>query len=125
MTDAIAALGLPHGSYSVGETHVVVDDHGARTPEGVLAGSVLRFDDAVRNLMAFTGCDLAEASLAASSTPARLAQRPDIGRLAPGCLADIVRARREPSRRRDGGRTGASSSIRSNAARSTEPTWKS
>jgi N-acetylglucosamine-6-phosphate deacetylase len=56
----------------------------------VLAGSVLRFDDAVRNLMAFTGCDLAEASLAASSTPARLAQRPDIGRLAPGCLADIV-----------------------------------
>ena len=90
VTDAIAALGLPHGSYSVGETHVIVDDRGARTPEGVLAGSVLRFDDAVRNLMAFTGCDLAEASLAASSTPARLAQRPDIGRLAPGCLADIV-----------------------------------
>jgi N-acetylglucosamine-6-phosphate deacetylase len=90
VTDAIAALGLPHGSYSVGETHVVVDDHAARTPEGVLAGSVLRFDDAVRNLMAFTGCELAEASLAASSTPARLAQRPDIGRLAPGCLADIV-----------------------------------
>ena len=90
VTDAIAALGLPQGEYSVGETHVIVDDHGARTPEGVLAGSVLRFDDAVRNLMAFTGCDLAEASLAASSTPARLAQRPDIGRLAAGCLADIV-----------------------------------
>jgi N-acetylglucosamine-6-phosphate deacetylase len=90
VTDAIAALGLPQGEYSVGETHVVVDDHGARTPEGVLAGSVLRFDDAVRNLIAFTGCDLAEASVAASSTPARLAQRPDIGRLAPGCLADVV-----------------------------------
>lgn len=90
VTDAIAALGLPHGNYSVGETHVVVDDRGARTPEGVLAGSVLRFDDAVRNLMAFTGCELAEASLAASSTPARLAQRPDIGRLAPAHLADIV-----------------------------------
>ena len=90
VTDAIAALGLPHGEYSVGETHVVVDDLGARTPEGVLAGSVLRFDDAVRNLMAFTGCPLAAASLAASSTPARLAQRPDIGRLAAGCLADIV-----------------------------------
>ncbi len=90
VTDAIAALGLPQGEYSVGETDVVVDDQGARSPEGVLAGSVLRFDDAVRNLMAFTGCDLAEASLAASSTPARLAQRPDIGRLAPGCLADVV-----------------------------------
>jgi N-acetylglucosamine-6-phosphate deacetylase len=90
VTDAIAALGLPQGEYSIGETHVVVDDRGARTPEDVLAGSVLRFDDAVRNLMAFTGCDLAEASLAASATPARLAQRPDIGRLAAGCLADIV-----------------------------------
>jgi N-acetylglucosamine-6-phosphate deacetylase len=90
VTDAIAALGLPQGKYSVGETRVVVDDRGARTTEGVLAGSVLRFDEAVRNLMAFTGCDLAEASVAASSTPARLAQRPDIGRLAPGCLADIV-----------------------------------
>ena len=90
VTDAIAALGLPHGTFSVGETHVVVDNDGARTLEGVLAGSVLRFDDAVRNLMAFTGCQLAEASLAASSTPARLAQRPDIGRLAPGCLADVV-----------------------------------
>ena len=90
VTDAIAALGLPHGTFSVGETHVVVGDDGARTHEGVLAGSVLRFDDAVRNLMAFTGCPLAEASLAASSTPARLAQRPDIGRLAPGCIADVV-----------------------------------
>jgi N-acetylglucosamine-6-phosphate deacetylase len=90
VTDAIAALGLPQGEYSVGETHVIVDDRGARTPEGVLAGSVLRFDDGLRNLMAFTGCDLAEASLAASTTPARLAQRPDIGRLTPGRLADIV-----------------------------------
>jgi N-acetylglucosamine-6-phosphate deacetylase len=90
VTDAIAALGLPQGEYSVGETHVIVDERGARTPEGVLAGSVLRFDAAVRNLMAFTGCPLADASLAASSTPARLAQRPDIGRLTPGCLADIV-----------------------------------
>ena len=90
VTDAIAALGLPQGEYSVGETHVVVDDRGARTPEGVLAGSVLRFDEAVRNLMAFTECDLAEASLAASATPARLAQRPDIGRLVAGCLADMV-----------------------------------
>jgi N-acetylglucosamine-6-phosphate deacetylase len=90
VTDSIAALGLLRGKYSVGETHVVVDDRGARTPEGVLAGSVLRFDEGVRNLMAFTGCDLAEASVAASATPARLAQRPDIGRLVAGCLADIV-----------------------------------
>lgn len=51
---------------------------------------MLRFDEAVRNLIAFTGCGLGEASLSASATPARLARRCDIGRLAPGYAADIV-----------------------------------
>jgi N-acetylglucosamine-6-phosphate deacetylase len=90
VTDAISALGLPNGAYSIGDTAVEVDNSGARTTGGVLAGSVLRFDDAVRNLIAFVGCELAEASLSASSTPARLAGRHDLGRLSPGCLADIV-----------------------------------
>jgi N-acetylglucosamine-6-phosphate deacetylase len=90
VTDAIAALGLPHGAYSVGDTAVVVDETGARTTSGVLAGSVLRFDQAVRNVIALTGCTLSEASLSASATPGRLAGRADIGRLAPGYVADIV-----------------------------------
>lgn len=90
VTDAISALGLPHGAYRVGETSVAVDATGAHTSGGVLAGSVLRFDEAVRNLIAFTGCTLAEASMAASMTPARLARRSDIGRLVPGGAADIV-----------------------------------
>ena len=90
VSDAISALGLPDGEFSIGDTSVVVDGTAARTKDGVLAGSVLRFDEAVRNLMAFTGCGLAEASLAASTTPARLAQRHDIGRLAAGYAADIV-----------------------------------
>ena len=90
VTDAISALGLPHGSYRVGDTAIVVDDSGARTESGVLAGSVLRFDQAVRNLIAYTGCTLGGASLAASTTSARLAGRSDIGRLAPGLAADLV-----------------------------------
>ncbi len=90
VTDAISALGLPPGEYSIGDTAVVVDDRGARTTGDVLAGSVLRFDDAVRNLIEFTGCTLADASTSASATPARLAGRDDIGRIAPGCAADIV-----------------------------------
>ncbi|HEY0518741.1 MAG TPA: N-acetylglucosamine-6-phosphate deacetylase [Ilumatobacteraceae bacterium] len=90
VTDAITALGCPNGAFSIGDTQVVVDDSGARNADGVLAGSVLRFDQAVRNLMAFTGCDLAEASISASTTPARLAQRHDIGRLVAGYAADIV-----------------------------------
>jgi N-acetylglucosamine-6-phosphate deacetylase len=90
VSDAISALGLPRGTYSIGETQVVVDDSGVHTLDGVLAGSVLRFDEAVRNLMAFTGCDLAEASLSASTTPAQLAGRRGIARLTPGYAADVV-----------------------------------
>jgi N-acetylglucosamine-6-phosphate deacetylase len=90
VSDAVSALGLPHGAYSIGDTQVLVDGTGVHTAEGVLAGSVLRFDQAVRNLMEFTGCGLAEASICASATPARLAQRRDIGRLAPGYAADVV-----------------------------------
>jgi N-acetylglucosamine-6-phosphate deacetylase len=90
VSDAISALGLPDGPYSIGDTPVVVGANGVRRADGVLAGSVLRFDQAVRNLIAFTGCDLAEASESASATPARLARRDDIGRLAPGNAADIV-----------------------------------
>ncbi len=90
VSDAISALGLPNGLYAIGDTSVVVDAWGARTASGVLAGSVLRFDQALRNLIAFTGCGLAEASVSASATPARLASRGDIGRLVAGCAADIV-----------------------------------
>ena len=90
VTDAISALGLPHGEYSVGDTSLVVDDTGARTSDGVLAGSVLRLDEAVRNLIEFTGCSLADASIAGSVTPARLAGRRNLGRIATGYTADIV-----------------------------------
>lgn len=90
VSDCISALGLPQGTYSIGDTAVLVDDRGARTTDGVLAGSVLRFDEGVRKLIAFTGCGLTEASVSASTTPARLAQQHDIGRLGPGYRADIV-----------------------------------
>ncbi len=90
VTDAIAALGLGHGSFRVGDTDVHVDERGPRTADGVLAGSVLRMDEAVRNLVAFTGCSTADAAGAASTTPARLLGRPDVGVISPGALADVV-----------------------------------
>ncbi len=90
VTDAIAALGLGHGSFRVGDTDVHVDERGPRTAGGVLAGSVLRMDEAVRNLVAFTGCSIADAVSAASTTPARLLGRTDLGVISAGALADVV-----------------------------------
>ena len=90
VTDSMSALGLPFGTFVIGETPVNVGDDGARTADGTLAGSVLRFDQGVRNLLEFTGCTIEDASTSASETPARLARRTDIGVLAAGQLADVV-----------------------------------
>ena len=90
VTDAISALGLGHGRFRVGDAHVTVDGAGARVSRDVLAGSVLTMDQAVRNLITFTGCTLAEASTAASTTPARLIGRTDLGAIGVGRRADVV-----------------------------------
>ncbi|MEY2445918.1 MAG: N-acetylglucosamine-6-phosphate deacetylase [Ilumatobacteraceae bacterium] len=90
VTDAVAALGLADGSFQIGDVDVLVDETGVHTADGVLAGSVLRMDVAVRNLMAFTGCTIEAAVAAASATPARLLGRRDVGVIEPGAYGDIV-----------------------------------
>jgi N-acetylglucosamine-6-phosphate deacetylase len=89
VTDAIMAAGLGDGSYALGTVEVEVADGVARGPGGVLAGSVLTMDQAIRNLHAL-GAPLAEAVGAATSVPARVLGRPDLGRLEPGLPADVV-----------------------------------
>jgi N-acetylglucosamine-6-phosphate deacetylase len=89
VSDATAALGMAEGSYSLGDATVDVRAGGARSPEGVVAGSLVALDEAVRNLRAFTGCTPAEAVLAASATPVRILGEGRLGRLEPGAWADI------------------------------------
>ena len=90
VTDAMAALGMPPGRYVLGDYEVMVDGTTARLPSGTLAGSVLRMDTAVRNLITFTGCTLAEALPTVTRTPADLLGLPHKGRLAPHCDADLL-----------------------------------
>ncbi|MCI0393379.1 MAG: N-acetylglucosamine-6-phosphate deacetylase [Chloroflexi bacterium] len=91
VTDAMAALGMPPGRYELGTFTVTVTEQESRLDDGTLAGSVLSLDAAMRNLMAFTGCSLAEALPGVTTTPAALlglGQRK--GRIAPGYDADLV-----------------------------------
>lgn len=71
VTDAMAAMGMPPGRYKLGDREVIVDGVSARLADGTLAGSILTMDQAVRNVMAFTGCSLAAAIAMAAATPAR------------------------------------------------------
>jgi len=90
VTDAIAAMGQGPGEYALGDRRVRVDASSARLEDGTLAGSILTMDQAVRNLLSWESCSLAEALTMASTTPARLLGLDKLGSLAPGCAADIV-----------------------------------
>jgi N-acetylglucosamine-6-phosphate deacetylase len=89
VTDAMAGMGMPPGDYALGDLLVTVTDVDARNQEGGLAGSNLRMDQAVRNLVAFTGCSMEGAATAASLSPRRVLRLPPAGR-GPGERADVV-----------------------------------
>lgn len=91
VTDAMAALGMADGRYLLGDQAVTVAGGQARLADGTLAGSVLSLDAALRNLIAFTGCSLADALPAVTSRPAALLGLGDRkGQIAPGFDADLV-----------------------------------
>jgi N-acetylglucosamine-6-phosphate deacetylase len=91
VTDAMAALGMPPGQHLLGDFDVVVDETSARLADGTLAGSILSLDVALRNLIVFSECSLAEALPTLTTTPARLLALSDQrGQLAPGHFADLV-----------------------------------
>jgi N-acetylglucosamine-6-phosphate deacetylase len=74
VTDGMAATGMPDGRYKLGDLDVEVA-HGRCTSAGapgVLAGSVLTMDKAVRNFSLFTGASLAVSAQCAAQNPAGL-----------------------------------------------------
>jgi N-acetylglucosamine-6-phosphate deacetylase len=90
VTDAIAGAGMEPGVYSLDGQEVLVDETAARLRDGTLAGSVLALDQAVRNVVEWTGCGVAEACRMAGEVPARLLGLRSKGRLAAGFDADLV-----------------------------------
>jgi N-acetylglucosamine-6-phosphate deacetylase len=92
VTDAAACAGMPPGSYELGGEPIELPPGDGVPPvraDGTLAGSGLRMDAAVGNLVT-AGVGLADAVRAATRVPADLIGRPDIGRIAPGAAADLA-----------------------------------
>lgn len=91
VTDAMSAAGMGFGEYTLAGNRVFMKDGVPRLEDGTLAGSVLTMDEALRNIIAFTGCSLPEAVRMAAATPARLiGEDRRKGKLAPGLDADVV-----------------------------------
>jgi N-acetylglucosamine-6-phosphate deacetylase len=90
VTDAMEAMGMSPGCYRLSDREVIVDENSARLADGTLAGSILTMEQAMRNMIQFTGCSLAEALTMASTTPAQVLGLERKGRIAAGCDADLV-----------------------------------
>lgn len=91
VSDAMAALGMPAGRYRLNDLEVFVAERDARLADGTLAGSILSADQALRNLIAYTGCSLAEALATVTTTPAALLGiGHERGRIRPGLIADLA-----------------------------------
>ena len=88
ITDAISAAGRPDGTYALGDRTVILRDGACRLEDGTLAGSSLTMDGAVRNMIEL-GFSLPQAIAAATTAPAALAGRHELGVLAPGTPADV------------------------------------
>ena len=90
VTDAMAATGMPDGTYELGPVHVRVSGGVARLADGdAIAGGTAHLLDVVRATVA-AGVPLRDAVLAAATTPARVLGRADVGALESGRRADVV-----------------------------------
>ena len=91
ITDAIAPAGLPEGMYDFVGRKVTVCCGAVHMSNGTLAGSILTLDQAVRNIVEFTGISWSEAISMASQVPARIAGvAQHKGRIVPGADADLI-----------------------------------
>lgn len=89
VTDAVSVAGLGDGVFGWAPRQVAVHDGAVRLPDGVLAGSALTLDAALRNLVA-VGVAIEDALGAAATVPARICRAPGLGSLAPGLRADVA-----------------------------------
>lgn len=91
VSDGMEATGLEPGEYELGGQKVIVKDGAARLENGVLAGSVLTLDQAVRNLLEVTDLSIPEIFKMATLNPARkLKLDHKLGQLKTGYQADLV-----------------------------------
>ena len=92
VSDAMAAAGMPDGSYQLGSQRVNVAGGVARLLEdrAAIAGSTATLADVVRHALA-AGLPVPDVAAAASTTPARILGLADrTGALRPGLAADLV-----------------------------------
>lgn len=91
ITDCMRAGGMEDGDYTLGGQHVIKTGIQCLLEDGTIAGSVLKLNEAVRNLKKHTDLSVSEVFACASMNPAKAVGEADrIGSLEVGKCADII-----------------------------------
>ena len=90
ITDSMRAKGLQDGVSELGGQMVIIKNGEARLANGALAGSVLKMNVAVKNLVTACGVPFADAIDCATANPAENLGLNNRGRIAEGYVADFT-----------------------------------
>lgn len=91
VTDAMPPVGGKRTSFDLQGREITLEEGRCTGPDGTLAGAALDMATAVRNCVVMLEMPLTAALRAASTEPARFLGITDrLGRLSPGCRADMV-----------------------------------
>ncbi|QVK19826.1 N-acetylglucosamine-6-phosphate deacetylase [Mycoplasmatota bacterium] len=89
VTDSIHVKGLDDGKYCLSGQEVIKKSNEVRLSSGSLSGSILKMNDAIKNMMKFTGCSINDIMIMASKNPAELLNV-NKGKVEVGFDADIT-----------------------------------
>lgn len=90
VTDAISAMGMANGEFNLGRQTVLVEaGKPPKRSDGVIAGSAVRMDQSVKNVID-CGVAPANAIAAATSIPAKVLGLSDRGQIKKGFIADLA-----------------------------------
>jgi N-acetylglucosamine-6-phosphate deacetylase len=90
VSDAMATAASAATGFTLAGEQIFLRDGRLTNAEGTLAGAHLTMAEAVRNMVAFTGCDWTTAVRMATATPAEILGLEDRGVIAVGARADLV-----------------------------------
>ena len=91
ITDSMSGSWIDSGQVQLGGLDVIIDGGQARLKDsGALAGSVLRFNEGLRNVSDWTGLPLSQLVKATSWNQAQSLGLAGLGKIEPGYCADIV-----------------------------------
>jgi N-acetylglucosamine-6-phosphate deacetylase len=90
ISDAISATGFPDGKYELGGLEILVNNGISTLPSGVLAGSTLTLDRAVKNMVELANVPVSEALKMATLNPARVLRLRTKGEIKEGADADVA-----------------------------------